>query len=160
MAHKPLSKERVLEILHKALYGRLGMSLGDQPYVVPISFVYHRDKVYIHSSPVGRKMETLAANPRVCLQADDEVTLLGRDKGCTLTWHFYSAHVFGRARVVEDPALRLEALQALVTKYDREGRMPPLTQQDLERNTLVVVEITPEEISGTDHARLPAKAQQ
>jgi nitroimidazol reductase NimA-like FMN-containing flavoprotein (pyridoxamine 5'-phosphate oxidase superfamily) len=157
LAHKPLSHAKALEILDKALNGRLGMSLHDEPYVVPVSFVYHRDKVYFHSSPLGRKMETLAANPRVCLQADDEITLIARDKGCTITWHFYSAHVFGRARVVEDPALRLEALQALVSKYDKEGRMPAITMEELDKNPLVVVEITPEQISGTDHARLPVK---
>lgn len=155
MAHKPLPREKALAILDKALYGRLGLALDGQPYVVPVSFVYHRDKVYFHSAPTGRKMATLAANPRVCFQVDDEVTLIARDKGCTMTWHFYSAHVFGRARVVEEADLRLEALQALVSKYDKAGKMPPLTMEELEANPLVVVEIEPEEISGTDHARLP-----
>ncbi|MHB1006985.1 MAG: pyridoxamine 5'-phosphate oxidase family protein [Chloroflexota bacterium] len=158
MAHKPLPLEKCLEVLRKAPFGRLATARDGRPYVVPVSFVYHNEKVYFHSSPNGRKMEEIVANPNVCLQADDEVTLIHRDLACTFTVHYYSAHVFGRARVVENPALRLEALQAIVSKFDREGVAPPLTRSDLEANPLVVVEIEPDEISGVDHARLPARA--
>ena len=122
MAHKHLTAERSQEILSKAQVGCLGMCVGEVPYAVPVTFVYFNGKVYFHSSPRGRKMETLAANPRVSFQAHDEMTIIPTEKACTFTTHYYSAMVEGAARVVHDPELRLAALRALVAKSLSENR--------------------------------------
>lgn len=155
MAHKHLPVERIQEILGKASIGCLGTCVGEVPYAVPVTFVYYGGKIYFHSSPRGRKMENLAANPRVSFQASDEAVVIPTKKACTFTTHYYSALMEGTASIVRDPELRLAALRALVAKYDPEGLAPPLTPQDMEGQDIVVVEITPDNLGGVDHARLP-----
>lgn len=155
MARKPLAVERAIEILEKATVGRLGTARDGEPYVVPLSYVYYREKIYFHSNPNGRKIANLVANPRVCFQVDDEATVLARPRACNFTVHYYSVIVSGTARVVEEPELRLAALQALVNKYDPQGTVPPLTMEELDKDSLAIVEISPEVVSGADHARLP-----
>ncbi len=56
--------------LTSASFGRLGCSLDDQPYVVPIYFVYEPDNIYVFST-FGQKTEWMRANPKVCLQVDE-----------------------------------------------------------------------------------------
>ena len=58
------------EILTRASIGRLGCSLNDQPYVVPVYFVYESDYIYVFST-VGQKIEWMRKNPKVCMQVDE-----------------------------------------------------------------------------------------
>jgi uncharacterized protein len=152
--HKPLSQEKAIAILATAPAGRLATCKDNVPYVVPVNHVYHQGKLYFHCAPTGRKLENIAANPRVCFQVDDEATLLPRGRACEFTAHYYSAMVAGTARLVNDPEERLTALRALMAKHDPQGLAPELTLADVDTSSFTVVEIVPEEISGVDHGRL------
>ena len=57
-------------LLARASLGRLGCSLDNQPYVVPIRFAYEPDYVYALST-LGQKIEWMRANPEVCLEVDE-----------------------------------------------------------------------------------------
>jgi hypothetical protein len=57
-------------MLGRVSVGRLGCSLGDQPYVVPVAFSYEGDCIYIFST-LGKKIKWMRQNPKVCLQADE-----------------------------------------------------------------------------------------
>jgi hypothetical protein len=65
-----ISKEECIELLERVSIGRLGCSLGDQPYVLPVAFSYEPDSIYI-SSTLGKKINWMRQNPRVCLQVDE-----------------------------------------------------------------------------------------
>jgi len=56
--------------LASASLGRLGCSLDNQPYVLPIYFVYEPDNVYVFST-FGQKTEWMRTNPKVCLEVDE-----------------------------------------------------------------------------------------
>jgi uncharacterized protein len=66
----PISKQECSELLKRVSIGRLGCSLDDQPYVVPVAFSYEPDCIYIFST-VGKKVEWMRKNAKVCLQADE-----------------------------------------------------------------------------------------
>jgi len=56
--------------LGSAFLGRLGCSLDDQPYVVPIYFAYEPGYIYVLST-FGRKVEWMRANPKICVEVDE-----------------------------------------------------------------------------------------
>jgi nitroimidazol reductase NimA-like FMN-containing flavoprotein (pyridoxamine 5'-phosphate oxidase superfamily) len=58
------------EFLERASFGRLGCSLGDQPYIVPVCLAYESDCIYVFST-FGKKIEWMRANPKVCIQVDE-----------------------------------------------------------------------------------------
>ncbi len=103
-------------LLREGRIGRLGTCLEGEPYVVPLSFVWHEGTIYFHGSRHGRKMTSLERNPRVCLEVD-EAEFAGGEDPCTLHWHYESVIAWGRARVVIDEAERLDALRRLAEKY-------------------------------------------
>jgi len=70
MVINEMSKDECGAFLASASLGRLGCSLDNQPYVVPIYFVYEPDNIYVFST-FGQKTEWMRANPKVCLQADE-----------------------------------------------------------------------------------------
>lgn len=65
-----MSENECRDILARASIGRLGCSLNDQPYVVPIYFAYEPDYIYALST-VGQKIEWMRQNPKVCIQVDE-----------------------------------------------------------------------------------------
>lgn len=67
-----LTPAQCREVLTRSQLGRLGCSLFDQPYVVPITFFFdsEHDCVYAFST-VGQKIEWMRKNPRVCLEVEE-----------------------------------------------------------------------------------------
>lgn len=70
MVINEMTKEECGAFLAKTSLGRLGCSLDNQPYVVPIYFVYEPDYIYVLST-FGQKTEWMRANPKVCLEVDE-----------------------------------------------------------------------------------------
>lgn len=58
------------EILARASVGRLGCSLNDQPYIVPVGIASEGDYIYVFST-LGQKIEWMRTNPKVCVQVDE-----------------------------------------------------------------------------------------
>jgi nitroimidazol reductase NimA-like FMN-containing flavoprotein (pyridoxamine 5'-phosphate oxidase superfamily) len=140
-------KADVERILTEAEVGRLGTCVDDQPYVVPLSFVYHDEKIIIHGAKIGKKMENIAQNPRVCFEVDTG-EIVASDNPCSFTYRYESVIANGTARVLEEPGEKAVALRLLVEKYAPD-RGPQMTEERIgEFNKLAVVEITVEEMVG------------
>ena len=65
-----ISQDECKDLLNRASLGRLGCSLDNQPYVVPICFVYEPECIYVFST-LGQKIKWMRLNPNVCLQTDE-----------------------------------------------------------------------------------------
>jgi nitroimidazol reductase NimA-like FMN-containing flavoprotein (pyridoxamine 5'-phosphate oxidase superfamily) len=70
MVIKEMTLEECRASLASASLGRLGCSLDNQPYVLPIYFAYEPDYVYALST-LGQKIKWMRANPKVCLEVDE-----------------------------------------------------------------------------------------
>jgi len=152
---KEITEKAIMEeILREHGIGRLATSVDDEPYVVPINFVYADGKVIFHSHKDGKKMANISKNPLVCFEVDSGEIVKG-EKPCDYSWRYMSVVVKGRARVIEGPEKRLAALRRLSDKYaPGKGRM--LTEEDLTKNSqLSLVEIIVEEMTGK---RSPVKS--
>jgi len=97
-------------VLARTSIGRLGCSLDNQPYVVPVHFAYETDYIYSFST-LGQKVEWMRANPKVCLQVD-EITSESR---------WVSVIASGRYQELPDPQLEVERAHArvLLEKHQR-----------------------------------------
>jgi nitroimidazol reductase NimA-like FMN-containing flavoprotein (pyridoxamine 5'-phosphate oxidase superfamily) len=73
MLIREISTEECLATLARASVGRLGCSLNDQPYVVPIYFGYEGEWIYVFST-FGKKIEWMRANPKVCVEIEEKVS--------------------------------------------------------------------------------------
>jgi uncharacterized protein len=65
-----ISQDECKELLNRVLIGRLGCSPENQPYVVPVCFAYEPESLYVFST-LGKKIEWMQQNPKVCLQVDE-----------------------------------------------------------------------------------------
>jgi uncharacterized protein len=91
MLIREMTREMSLGLLDRTQTGRLGCAQGSQPYVVPISFAYHREHLYSFAT-VGRKIEWMRANPLVCVEVEE---ILSRQEWQTVV-------IFGRYQELLD----------------------------------------------------------
>ena len=65
-----MTQDACRSVLTRVSMGRLGCSLENQPYVVPICFAYETDYIYVFST-LGKKIKWMRVNPKVCIQIDE-----------------------------------------------------------------------------------------
>ena len=95
------------ELLLNQSIGRLGCCRENMPYVIPVNYFFDGEDIYIHSLP-GRKIQTMRANPYVCLQVDEIED----------SFNWLSVIAFGRfEEVLYDTAERDRILAAMFQRF-------------------------------------------
>lgn len=114
---KSMTPREAEELLRRASVGRLGLSLDDNPYVVPVNYVYHEGNIYFHSAREGQKVDYLTKNSKACFEVDEFLGLKEAERPCEYGARYRSVIVYGRVRIVDDRDEKMEALEMLVRKY-------------------------------------------
>ncbi len=70
MQIRELTTDECEALLQSTNLGRLACVRYNTPYIVPVYFDYHRDALYSFAT-VGRKIQWMRTNPRVCVEFDD-----------------------------------------------------------------------------------------
>ena len=141
--------EEILAILQECNVCHLGMALGNSPYIVPLNYGYTcqdgRISIIFHSAKEGRKIDMLAANPRVCFQVDCGHSLVTGDRACSYGYAYRSVIGFGTVAVVEEEAEKAACLNILMkhqTGEDREFSFDDSTLRETAVFRLPLEEIT------------------
>lgn len=89
------------------------------PFVVPMNFGYDDEYIYLHSSRQGKKINILHRNPQVCIafSAFHQLRYQSEQVACSWSMKYKSVLVFGKVEFVEDPAIKVNMLNAMMRKY-------------------------------------------
>lgn len=117
-------RQQIEAILSKAKFLRLALSDAETPYIVPMSFGYKENVIYLHSSRKGEKIEILKKNPRICFEAASEIELITADDPCKYNVRYRSVIGHGQAKFLEDYNEKVEGLTVLSEHYGKKrGRL-------------------------------------
>ena len=105
------------KILKRGEVISVAMCQGDQPYILPFNYGFLNGLIYIHSATKGFKLDVLTQNPKVSFNVITDVQLLPADKPQDCSVAYSSVVGFGHVRIVEDPAEKLAALEAVMVQY-------------------------------------------
>ena len=111
-------ENQIKAILDTAGVLHLGLSVNDEPYVVPMNYSYTMENgklvLYLHSALRGKKLDMLRANPRVFFEMDcDRVPFEGK-LPCQYGLAYSSVMGRGTARIVEDVEEKKQAMTILM----------------------------------------------
>lgn len=121
-------KNEIEEVIEKALVCRIGLSDGNMPYIVPLSFGYKDNAIYIHSALKGKKIDILRKNPNICFEFDTDIEIKEAETPCEWGVKFKSVIGFGKAVFIDDPVKKKEALDTIMKHYcDRNFDFPDKT---------------------------------
>ena len=110
--------EQIRHILDSGKVLHLGLSVNDEPYVVPMNYGYTMEDgklvIYLHSAVKGKKLEMIRTNPRVCFNIDcDRMPFEGRVP-CQYGMVYSSLMGRGTATLVEDVEEKIRAMVHLM----------------------------------------------
>ena len=139
-----MTSTEIDQFLTCARVGRLGISLKDGPYIVPVGYVYSNGKIFFHTCSKGWKMDSIKRNPNVCFEVDEALSDASR---------FKSVIAFGTTEIIDDRKEMVPYLQKLIDKY----RVPesfgkyvskPSRNREKELKAVRICVITPKKITG------------
>jgi nitroimidazol reductase NimA-like FMN-containing flavoprotein (pyridoxamine 5'-phosphate oxidase superfamily) len=159
---------KIIEFLNTQPVGRIAtIDSKGYPQVIPMNFVYVRenttcmdsnciiksDAVYMHSHPVGEKLDNIRRNSQVGFEVDRHICFLpsyyfhssDASQADTL---YISVVIKGHALLVEDNIEKANALNALMEKYQKEGRYERLEHNMRSVKEVSVIKIVPREMHG------------
>lgn len=105
------------EVIKQSQVCHLAMSTGDAPYLVPLSFGYHEQKLYFHSARTGQKIAMLQDNPQVCFSFTIDEGVKQGPVACEWGVRYRSVIGTGRVRFVEDESEKVSALDVVMQHY-------------------------------------------
>lgn len=145
------SKQKIIDFLNSQPAGRLAsIDKNGYPQIIPMNFVYVDGAIYMHSHPFGEKLDNIRRNPNVGFEVDQHICFLpsyyfhptDASQADTL---YISVVIKGRAELVEDAEEKARALNALMEKYQKEGRY-----EMLDANMHVVREVAIIKVMASD----------
>lgn len=144
--------EKIGELLERTRVGVLGLVDGEEPYAVPVNFVWIGGIVYFHGMGSGRKVRLLSKSPAVCFTVYRDDGTVTDPVPCRADTAYLSAMLFGRAERVTDFAIAAKALQSLADKYAPGsytakigGELTEKYRSSMDGNGVAVYRIVPEE---------------
>jgi len=132
-----LNDAEALEVIKAGKVGRLGCIDNDEPYVVPINYLFDEGSIYSHSLP-GKKIDAMREHPRACLQVDH----IDDD------FHWRSAIAFGKFEEMDRPKDRRDILSKLLSRFPKLTPVESRIVQDAAAPDSVVFRIVVDRISG------------
>jgi nitroimidazol reductase NimA-like FMN-containing flavoprotein (pyridoxamine 5'-phosphate oxidase superfamily) len=162
------SKKKIIEFLNNQPVGRIAsIDANGYPQVIPMNFVFVQadipginsqaiiklDAIYMHSHPFGEKLDNIKRNEKVGFEVDQHICFLpsyyfhptDASQADTL---YISVVIKGNSLIVEDNKEKARALNALMEKYQKEGRYQILHPNMSSVHEVTVIKIVPKEIRG------------
>lgn len=161
------SLSNIIKFLDEERVGRVA-SIDEQgyPQIIPMNFVYVKNElidtqsdiknigaVYMHSHPIGEKIENIKRNSKVGFEVDSYVCFLpsyyfhptDASQADTL---YISVVIKGNAAIVQDPDEKANALNALMKKYQKELGYESLSSSMGSVREVTVLKLVPDQIRG------------
>jgi nitroimidazol reductase NimA-like FMN-containing flavoprotein (pyridoxamine 5'-phosphate oxidase superfamily) len=148
------SKHKMIEFLNIQSVGRISSLDGNgYPQVIPMNFVYHDGVIFMHSHPFGEKLDNIRRNPNVGFEVDQHICFLpsyyfhptDASQADTL---YISVVIKGKAEIVDRIEEKALALNALMEKYQKEGRYEALDATMPLVHEVAIIRIIPKDMRG------------
>lgn len=115
-------------ILDAGWVAHVGFVAGDQPYVIPTTYVRIGRELFVHGSAASRTLRAAGAGIPLCVTVSLVDGFVLARSAFRHSMNYRSVVVFGNARLVEDTAKKRAVLEALVDRFvpgrSREVRAP------------------------------------
>jgi len=134
------------KVLEEADFGFLGMSQEGKPYVIPMSFAYRKDKIFLHAALKGLKLDHIRNNPHVCFTVAEQQEIVPDSDPCNFSVRYRSVVVRGRAKVMEGIEEKTAALNVIAAKYARGKKIGSFDPRKVVATAVIVIKA--DEITG------------
>jgi uncharacterized protein len=134
-------RETVYAILDAGFVCHVGFSVNGQPYVIPTNYGRAGEIIYLHGSAASRMLRTMSEGVPVSVTVTHVDGLVLARSAFHHSVNYRSVVILGTARLVEDPAEKMEALR-IFTEHVLKGRWDDVrqpTEQELKATSVLAL---------------------
>lgn len=148
------SQEEITRFLNEEHVGRIASLDRDGfPQIIPMNFAFVNGAIYMHSHTRGEKLDNIKTNAKVGFEVDRELEFLpsyfssptDASQADTL---YISVVIKGDAIIINDRNEKTLALNALMEKYQPEGKYERLTPEMHVIDEVAIIKVIPKTIRG------------
>ena len=137
-------RQQINEILDEGFICHVAFVLNGEPVVIPTGYARAGDELIIHGSQASRMLRQLGQGIDVCVTVTLIDGLVLARSAFHHSMNYRSVVVFGRARVIEEPAEKMAALTAL-SEHMIPGRWDEVREpndRELQLTTVLAIPLT------------------
>jgi nitroimidazol reductase NimA-like FMN-containing flavoprotein (pyridoxamine 5'-phosphate oxidase superfamily) len=141
----------IVDLLNTVPVGRLGTIGPDGwPMIKPLNFAYLDGRLYFHCALEGEKLDHIRFQSRVCFEVDLPIAYVQgtHEHPCRAEYLYRSVIIRGQARLIEEAAEKVRALDALMAKYQPAETFGVYPEEKLAITGIVRIDI--EEVVGKE----------
>ena len=148
------SKDKIIQFLNNENTGRISSIDKDGfPQIIPMNFVFLNNAVYMHSHIKGEKLDNIKRDSKVGFEVDQNLEFLPSyffdpNDASVADTLYISVVIKGEARIISDVEEKILALNALMKKYQPEGKYEPMNESMEVLEAVAVIKIIPKEMNG------------
>jgi uncharacterized protein len=137
-------RQEIDAIVRGCLVCHVALARDDRPYLVPLSFGYDGQALYLHTAVEGTKLDFFAANPHVCFEFERGVEVRAHpDLACKWTLDYESVIGFGTISELTGPADKTHALNEIARQYSgRDWTFEPVSMAKARAWKIAIESIT------------------
>ncbi|MEL7565719.1 MAG: pyridoxamine 5'-phosphate oxidase family protein [Dehalobacterium sp.] len=139
-------KNILYKVINQAVVCRMGLVKDNHPYVIPLNFGFDEKHIYFHSATGGEKVQILKENNHVCLEFEQDISIIEGEKPCNWGMRYFTVVVHGTAELVADPVQKSYGLAQVLAHYKAGMDQCSFTEKEL--GSVLVYKVTPSEIIG------------
>jgi nitroimidazol reductase NimA-like FMN-containing flavoprotein (pyridoxamine 5'-phosphate oxidase superfamily) len=148
------SEQKIAQFLNEEHVGRIASLDQDGfPQIIPMNFAFVNGAIYMHSHTRGEKLDNIKANPKVGFEVDRELEFLpsyfssptDASQADTL---YISVVIKGDGIIINNKEEKTLALNALMEKYQPEGKYERLTPEMHVIDEVAIIKVIPKTIRG------------
>jgi uncharacterized protein len=112
-------ESEIRALLESARVVRLAFAVGDEPYLVPLSYGYDAElhALCFHTARTGKKIEFIERNPRVCFEIEGSSAVRRGSAPCSWSLDYESLIGYGTVSEVTEMELKVRALRCLMRQH-------------------------------------------
>lgn len=107
--------KKIAEILKKEKVIHIGLTNGDEPYVVPMNYGFTMDgegklTIYLHGAMQGKKLDLIRKNPKIFFSIESDIRAFDGKVACQYGTSYYSVMGKGTAKILDDTEEKKQGL--------------------------------------------------
>jgi len=112
-------KSEIEEIIKSTKVCHVAVVDDNMPYVFPMNFGYENNVLYLHSAPIGRKIDIMKKNNSVSIsmEKDSELYFQHVDVACSYAMKFRSVILFGKISFISENDEKIRILNIIMNHY-------------------------------------------
>ena len=112
------SREEINAIIRGSHVCRIALAMDNMPYIIPVSFGYDGESIYLHTAKEGKKINYFKDNNNICFELERNVKLCKDSKNaCKWTFSYESVIGFGKIHELESLEKREVGLNRIMSQY-------------------------------------------